>query len=109
MVLAADLLATMASAGLIEGDLFVLPAALAFFLMGATVLHPTMGKLTDRTAAPLLRLTRRRLVAIAAAVLLPPLLLVIEDLRSATLQLPVVVTAWIMLTVVGLGRLGELI
>ncbi|MDG2114798.1 MAG: diguanylate cyclase, partial [Actinomycetota bacterium] len=108
-VLLADILVTMSTAGLLSTDYLAIAGAVPFVILGGAALHPSMVEVTARTAVVVTKLTALRLSAMAGAVLLPPVLLLVEDLRGGVAALPVVVTAWALLTVIGVIRLGELI
>jgi diguanylate cyclase (GGDEF)-like protein/PAS domain S-box-containing protein len=63
---------------------------LLFVFTGAAVLHPSMAELSDRSVhEPETRLTRRRLVLLAAASLVAPGLLALQWARKETIDVPV--------------------
>ena len=107
--LLADVLVTMSTANLFGTEYLAIAGAVPLVLLGGAALHPTMVDVTARSAVAVTKLTTRRLAAMAGAILLPPVMLLIEDLRGSVAVLPVVVTAWALLTVIGVIRLGELI
>ena len=107
--LVADVLVIMNTASLLAADFLPTAGALPYVLLGAAALHPSMTEVTDRSAVAVTRLTTRRLGAMAGAVLLPPVMLLVEDIRGDVAVLPIVVIAWAALTVIGVIRLGELI
>ncbi len=107
--LVADVLVIMNTAGLVGADYLPTAGALPYILLGAAALHPSMTEVTDRSAAAVTKLTTRRLGAMAGAVLLPPVMLLVEDIRGDVAVLPIVVISWAALTVIGVIRLGELI
>lgn len=105
----ANVLVIMNTAGLVGTEWLSLVAATPMVMLGAAALHPSMTEVTNRSAVEVTKLTRRRLTAMASAVLLPPVLLLIEDVRGEVAVLPVVVIMWALLTGIGVVRLGELI
>jgi diguanylate cyclase len=83
---------------------------LAFYwLIAAAALHPSMAKITRTVEGEAQRLRRSRLVMLAIAASLGPLTLVIQWLRDAPLDIPVIAGASVLLFVVVLVRMERLV
>jgi signal transduction histidine kinase len=82
----------------------------AYLLLGASGLHPSMAELSEparRVRGP--RLGRGRLLAMGAAALAAPALLVLQRLRGVELQLATVTAAWAVLFVLVMARMAGLV
>ncbi|MEJ7583002.1 MAG: EAL domain-containing protein [Acidimicrobiales bacterium] len=88
-------------------DLF---AQTAFVAMGAAALHPSMTELTNKSAVPVGRLTRGRLVVMLVAVLVAPVAL-LTKLDDADLNVygPSLIVGWGLLTALGMTRMAGLV
>src|SRR5918997_5219539 len=76
-------------------------------LLGTAVLHPSMSELSDRTVLePESRLTRRRLVLLAAASLVAPVVLAIQWARGGSPDVPVIVGGSVVLFLLVLIRMA---
>jgi len=84
-------------------------AALPLALLGAAALDPTMSQLTMAVEAPKETLTTRRLTMMAVAILLPPIVLLFQNVRGQGALVPVIVSAWAGVSLLGMARLAELI
>jgi len=107
---ALDVAATLATAGFISPDLRLYISPFAFIFGCAGLLHPSVVLLTSRPSDPTLmrRLTSRRIVALALALITPPSLIVIGLVRgdASSLVLPGIASlALAPLVVTRLGRL----
>src|SRR5918997_7129492 len=79
-------------------------------LLGTAVLHPSMSELSDRTVLePETRLTRRRLVLLAAASLVAPVVLAIQWARGGSPDVPVIVGGSVVLFLLVLARMMGLV
>jgi hypothetical protein len=66
---------------------------LAYTLIGAAALHPSMAQLGMRAGEPSVRVTPLRLVTLTVASVTAPLILLLQWLRGAALEVPVVASA----------------
>ncbi len=88
-------------------------SATAVLLVAAAALHPTMASLTLPPTEVMPRVTRRRLVAMTVAVLIPPVLLVAEPTRRRNLESVAIIAVWavlsamVMLRIYSLARVRE--
>ncbi len=88
-------------------------SAAAVLLAAAAALHPTMASLTEPPIDVTPRVTRRRLVAMTIAVLIPPVLLVAEPTRRRNLESLAIIAVWavlsamVMLRIYSLARVRE--
>jgi signal transduction histidine kinase len=71
------------------GDLIDSGWLVAYVLVGAAALHPSMARLSVPAAQPPATLGRRRLLLLALASLIPPAVLTIEWARGSPLDIPV--------------------
>ena len=82
----------------------------AYLLLGASGLHPSMAGLSEparRVRGP--RLGRGRLLAMGAAALVAPALLVLQRLQGVELQVATVTAAWAVLFVLVMARMAGLV
>ncbi|GLY08628.1 GGDEF domain-containing protein [Actinoplanes sp. NBRC 101535] len=78
----------------------------AHTMMGATALHPTMAGVSQTAAAaPAGMIGTRRMLALAGASLMAPLVLTIEWLRGDNLDVPVIVGGCVVLFLLVMARL----
>jgi diguanylate cyclase (GGDEF)-like protein/PAS domain S-box-containing protein len=76
-------------------------------LLGTAALHPSMVELSDRTVRePETRLTRRRLVLLAAASLMAPGVLALQWARGESSNVPVIVGGSVVLFLLVLARMA---
>jgi diguanylate cyclase (GGDEF)-like protein/PAS domain S-box-containing protein len=107
---ALDVVATLVTAGRLGNDARLYVAPFAFIFGCAGLLHPSVVLLTTRPSDPTLlrRLTSRRIIALAMALVTPPALIAIGLLsgNASTLVLPGIASlALAPLVVTRLGRL----
>jgi signal transduction histidine kinase len=81
----------------------------AYLLLGAAGLHPSMAGLMEPARRRLARLGRGRLLAMGAAALVAPALLVLQSLRGGDLQVATVAAAWAVLFVLVMARMAGLV
>jgi diguanylate cyclase (GGDEF)-like protein/PAS domain S-box-containing protein len=97
---------TLANAYAVGNPIDALEMLFGVFL-GTAALHPSMTELSDGVVlAPETRLTRRRLVLLAAASLTAPGLLALQWARGADLDVPVVVGGSVVLFLLVLARMA---
>lgn len=107
---ALDVAATLATAGFVDADLRLYIAPFTFVLGCAGLLHPSVVLLTSRPSDPTLlrRLTSRRIITLALALITPPTLIVwgLVSGDASDLALPgIAALALAPLVVTRLGRL----
>lgn len=83
-------------------------AAVAVLFTAAAALHPTMASLTEPPVDVTLRVTRRRLVAMTIAVLIPPVLLLAEPGGRANVESAAIVAVWAVLSTMVMLRIWSL-
>jgi len=108
LLLLVDLVATLESTGQISGDWFVLLAAPIYVVMGGAALHPSHSHIADPVEQDI-ALTWRRIALLAAALLVAPAVLVSQVGRGREIDLPVVVTGSVLLSILVLVRLSSLV
>jgi signal transduction histidine kinase len=81
----------------------------AYLLLGASGLHPSMAELSEPARRRAARLGRGRLLAMGSAALAAPALLVLERLRGDDLQVGAIAGAWAVLFVLVMARLAGLV
>ncbi len=104
----ADISATLASVGNVT-DFSSHLAPLVYSFVGAAVLHPSMPLLTARPAEPTYRLTKTRLFMLAAALLMAPAILLWQLTSDDSVDLPVVITGSVLLSLLVLARLSLMV
>ena len=83
---------------------------LAFYwLIAAAALHPSMAKITHDEEPETERLSRSRLGMLALAAALAPLTLVVQWLRDAPLDVPVIAGASLLIFLLVLARMARLV
>jgi hypothetical protein len=107
VVVVADLLATFETTGDVEGD-FLVFAALVYTLMGAAALHPTRVRIADPVDEEI-RLTSSRLVMLAVALFIAPVLVFVGGVTRDSSNLPLLVGGSVLLSVLVLARLSSLV
>jgi signal transduction histidine kinase len=81
----------------------------AYLLLGASGLHPSMAGLSEPSRRRLARLGRGRLLAMGAAALVAPALLIVQRLQGTELQVAAIAGAWAVLFVLVMGRMAGLV
>src|SRR5215208_1530023 len=81
----------------------------AYLLLGASGLHPSMAGLSEPSRRRLARLGRGRLLAMGAAALVAPALLIVQRLQGTELQVAAIAGAWALLFVLVMGRMAGLV
>jgi signal transduction histidine kinase len=81
----------------------------AYLLLGASGLHPSMPRLSEPVRRQLARLGRPRLLAMGAAALVAPALLVFQRLRGGDLEVAAITGAWAVLFVLVMVRMAGLV
>ena len=79
-----------------------------FIGLGAAALHPSMRLLAAPATEPVPSMSRRRVVWMTIAVLIAPLTLLLHDRANLNLEAPVVVAAWVLVTILVMVRVGGL-
>ncbi len=87
--------------------LFITP--FIYICFGTAALHPSMPLLTRHPEEPNLALSGRRVLLLAAALLMAPAILVWQLNRETTVDLPVVITGSVVLSLLVLARLSLLV
>lgn len=109
LTVAGGVLITLSTTGQVDPGFAILAAATGFVCLGGAALHPSMVDVAHRPVTPVSNLSSIRLLGVGAATVVPPVLLLVEDLRGRPPLIPVAIVAWGALSAVGVGRLGELI
>jgi diguanylate cyclase (GGDEF)-like protein/PAS domain S-box-containing protein len=81
---------------------------LGYTLVGTAVLHPSMAQLATPTGAPPEQVTPLRLATLTVASVTAPLILLLQWLRGAALEVPVVAIGAIAMFVLVVARVSEL-
>lgn len=79
---------------------------LFYVLLGVTALHPSMADLSETVLHPETKLTRQRLVLLAAASLMAPGVLALEAARGEPIDVPVIVGGSAVLFLLVLARMA---
>jgi diguanylate cyclase (GGDEF)-like protein/PAS domain S-box-containing protein len=85
-----------------------LPFMLSYVLCGTAALHPSMRAMSTRAPVRDVTLTRSRLVALAAAALVAPLVLGLQALRGVHVDVPVFVGASVVVFLLVVARMWGL-
>jgi diguanylate cyclase (GGDEF)-like protein/PAS domain S-box-containing protein len=110
LILLTDVLATLESTGRSDlGHLTGIVGPLSFVFAGVAVLHPSMTELTEKPAQHEVQLTRRRQAMLAVALLISPMVLIWQMAHDEPIDLPVVVTGFVVLSLLVLVRLSSLV
>jgi signal transduction histidine kinase len=80
-----------------------------YLLLGAAGLHPLMAGLSEPARRRLARLGRGRLLAMGAAALVAPALLIVQRLQGSEPQVVAIAGAWAVLFVLVMGRMAGLV
>jgi signal transduction histidine kinase len=80
-----------------------------YLLLGAAGLHPSMAGLSEPARRRVARLGRGRLLAMAAAALVAPALMVLQRLRGADIEVAAITGAWAVLFVLVMARMAGLV
>jgi diguanylate cyclase (GGDEF)-like protein/PAS domain S-box-containing protein len=109
LVFVSDLLAILETTGADTGGLVLALTPFSYLLFGAAALHPSMAHLTDPPPEPDVALTWKRQALLAAAMVVAPGVLVWQLARDEPIDLPVVVTGSVVLSLLVLVRLSGLV
>ena len=82
---------------------------IAYLLLGASGLHPSMAGLSERPRRRQARLSRGRLLAMGAAALVAPALLALQYLQGSDIQIAAIAGAWAVLFVLVMARMAGLV
>ncbi len=82
---------------------------LSYVLWAAAALHPSMRGLSERQPRTMARVSPWRLVLLTAALLTAPLVLLVQWARDARLEVPAVVTAGIVISILVMFRLTTIL
>ncbi|MEV6923127.1 GGDEF domain-containing protein [Dactylosporangium sp. NPDC051485] len=82
---------------------------MAYALLGGSALHPSMRRIDDPAPVRAVPTTPARLVALAAASLLAPVVLLVQYARGTTRDVPVIAVACALLFLLVLGRMAGLV
>lgn len=103
----ADVLATFNTTGDVEGE-FLTVAGVIYVLMGTAALHPTRSRIADPVDEEI-RLTASRLVMLASALFLAPILVFLGGVTRDEQDLPLLIAGSVLLSVLVLSRLSSLV
>ncbi|HEV3014140.1 MAG TPA: hypothetical protein VG499_12750, partial [Actinomycetota bacterium] len=81
----------------------------AYLLLGAAGLHPSMTELSEPPRRRQARLGRGRLLAMGAAALVAPALLIVQRLQGSDIEVVAIAGAWAALFVLVLARMAGLV
>jgi signal transduction histidine kinase len=81
----------------------------AYLLLGASGLHPSMAGLSEPARTRQARLGGARLLAMAAAALVAPALLIVQRLQGSDLEVAAIAGAWAVLFVLVMVRMAGLV
>ena len=109
LIFVTDLLATLDTAGTNTERLILALPPFTYVLFAAAALHPSMVHLTEAPTDQDVQLTWRRQALLAAALLMAPGVLVWQLARDKPIDLPVVVTGSVVLSLLVLARLSGLV
>jgi signal transduction histidine kinase len=80
-----------------------------YLLLGAAGLHPSMAGLSEPSRRRQARLGRGRLVAMTAAALVAPALLIVQRLQGSEIEVAAIAGAWAVLFVLVMTRMAGLV
>jgi diguanylate cyclase (GGDEF)-like protein/PAS domain S-box-containing protein len=109
LIFVTDLLATLETAGADTGRLILALPVFSYVLFASAALHPSMPRLTEAPPDQDVQLTWKRELLLAAALLMAPAVLVWQLARDKPIDLPVVVTGSVVLSLLVLARLSGLV
>ncbi len=107
-VVAADVVAIASLISPVDLRIVVTLANLGFACVIPAVLHPSMIRVTGEGSSDAIRVTRRRLAAMGIAVILLPVLMLVEIARGNRILMWVIVPAWFVLSLMVFVRLADL-
>jgi two-component system NarL family sensor kinase len=81
----------------------------AYLFLGASALHPSMPGMSEPALRRRARLGRGRLLAMAAAALVAPALLIVQRLQGSDIEVAAIAGAWAVLFVLVMARLAGLV
>jgi signal transduction histidine kinase len=81
----------------------------AYLLLGAAGLHPSMAGLSEPARRRQARLGRGRLLAMGAAALVAPALLIVQRLQGSDIEVAAIASAWAVLFVLVMTRIAGLV
>jgi signal transduction histidine kinase len=81
----------------------------AYLLLGASALHPSMAGLSEPATRRRARLGRGRLLAMAAAALVAPALLIVQRLQGNDIEVAAIAGTWAVLFVLIMVRMAGLV
>jgi signal transduction histidine kinase len=81
----------------------------AYLLLGAAGLHPSMAGLSEPSRRRQARLGRGRLLAMGAAALVAPALLILQRLLGSDIEVAAIAGAWAVLFVLVMARMAGLV
>ncbi len=108
-IFVSDVFLTLQTTGTFQQEVYELVAPFSYAFVAASALHPSVGRLTARPDYVNPTLTWKRMGMLAGALLMGPAVMVFQAARGSEIDLPVVVTGWVALSVLVLTRLGLLI
>jgi signal transduction histidine kinase len=82
---------------------------LGYLLLGAAALHPSMARLSQPAPERRARLPRGRLLAMGAAALVAPALLLVQRLQGAEIEVAPIAGGWALLFVLVMIRMAGLV
>lgn len=110
LILLTDVLTTLESTDRSDlGFVVAIVAPLTFVMAGTAALHPSMEQITERPALHEVQLTRRRQGMLAILLLISPALMIWQLAQDEPIDLPVVVTGFVVLSLLVLVRLSGLV
>ncbi|HUF85509.1 MAG TPA: EAL domain-containing protein [Acidimicrobiia bacterium] len=109
LIFVTDLLATLETAGADTGRLILALPVFSYVLFASAAIHPSMARLTEAPPDQEVQLTWKRQLLLAAALLMAPAVLVWQIARDRPIDLPVVVTGSVVLSLLVLARLSGLV
>jgi diguanylate cyclase (GGDEF)-like protein/PAS domain S-box-containing protein len=109
MMMLADTLVTIETTGAVMAPWTFVSSALCYVLVAAAGLHPSMARVAEKPVAQEVRLTRRRLVLLFAAMVLVPGMLALEAFSGRTPRTSVYAAGSVVMALLVLGRLAGLV
>ncbi len=92
----------------VSGVWSIVASATSFVLVGMAALHPSMTELTEAPPDPTPIVTARRLALMALAVLIPPGLLMIEEMHSDGFDVRILIGLWAFTSMIVMARIAAL-
>ena len=109
MMMLADTLVSVETSGAVLAPWTFVSSAVTYVLVATAGLHPSMAQLAVKPPAQEVRLTRRRLVLLFAAMVLVPGMLAVEATSGPTTRTPVYAAGSVIMALLVLGRLAGLV